>query len=206
MSSFRPLAAHKEDFRPTHRVEPEPGPAPAPNDPPPPRAPTFTPRVESGISSAAAAEAEVRARAEVQSQWTQAVETLRIAERLVAALEARRQALLRDGADVIGDVVRAMATKLVAESLALHPDALPGVIRRAAEILPSDPVRIRVPTSDLARIQSLLPPRLAAALEADPDLDGGVIVESERASIDASLEAAREGIDKAVAAWRQDVG
>lgn len=192
MPTFRPLSRRADAFVPTARAVEAPAPVLAENRPAPEPSPSPSP----------APDPVAAARAGVEREGARVTEALRRAEALVAQLaEARRLDLLAS-ADAIAEVVLALAERVVHTTLALDAAALAEVVRAAAEALPTDPVRVRVAPADVERLRPHLPEGLAAVIEADPTVDGGCVVESARASVDATLDAAREGLREAVHAWR----
>jgi flagellar assembly protein FliH len=135
----------------------------------------------------------------------------RIAElerRLAAALplvdevaRARRAALDRAAEDV-AELVTGLAQKVIGDSLTLHPDALPGLIRGAlAELPDEDEVWIRVAPDQVDAVRAVVPEPHRGRVVAATEVAVGCVVETRQVSIDATLAAAVEGIAAAAAAW-----
>jgi len=149
-------------------------------------------------------ERELALRQELQAEWTRAVDALGVAERLAETLQETRRETIRDSADVIGEIVTNLAERLIGGTLAVNAEAVAKVVRDAVDALPSDAVRVRLSPTDVERVRSLVPEKLAAVLEADPTIQGGCVAETKRASVDATLDAAREGLRAAIAEWHRE--
>lgn len=125
-----------------------------------------------------------------------------LAQNLFGEFEkVRRDALDQAAADVAAMVV-SLARKVIGDSLALHPDAVSGIVKGAIDRLPQeDELSIRVPADAVERVQAVLPERHRPHVVADPSITGGCIVETRFVSIEGSLETAMAGIEAAAAAW-----
>ena len=114
---------------------------------------------------------------------------------------ARRQAIRAADEDV-AQLVLVLAKRIAGETLSLEPGALPGVIRRALERLPeTDEARVRVSPQAAERITAALADDRAVRVIADPEIGLGCVVETRLASIDATMEAAIQGVDAAIQQW-----
>lgn len=159
------------------------------------------------------AEAHARGVAEARAEATahQAELMARIAE-----LEAEREALggLMDGvqrvrsdslaraARDVGELTLAVVRRVVGDCLAVHPDALVSLVEQAIAALPDDEeVVVRVPVGFDQRVSAALGGGRGLRVVPDPDVSSGCIVETTYASIEASLEAAMEGVEAAVDGW-----
>jgi flagellar biosynthesis/type III secretory pathway protein FliH len=115
--------------------------------------------------------------------------------------KARREALDQAASDVAAMVV-ALARKVIGDSLALHPDAVSGIVKGAMDRLPQeDELVIRVPADAVERVRASVPERHRAHVVPDASISGGCIVETRFVSIEGSLETAMHGIEAAAAAW-----
>jgi len=188
-------------------VDPSPAPdpcAPSPDEPD-----------EAVIDEALEARLEVayqRGLEEGRSQATaEAVEAAAEAQLDHTALDDALQALanaradaLRQSADDVAQIVIALANRVVGESLALHPDALPGIVRQALARLPDgEEVWIDVRPEDIERLSKFLPESRHVHLVPKP-LTGGCVVRTRYASLESTLEAVMEGVEAAVTAWANE--
>ncbi len=124
---------------------------------------------------------------------------------LAEGVERFRVEALRQAASDLATLALAMAGRVVGESLALDHEVLLGVINRSLERLPGeDLVSVRVRPEDLSLLEGRLRPRRAIRLVADPDLEGGCILEADFGRVDASLEAAMDGLSEVVDRWRME--
>ncbi|NCG18046.1 MAG: hypothetical protein GWP91_03415 [Rhodobacterales bacterium] len=145
-------------------------------------------------------EVRVQAQAELAEAIaeTQAT-TATLAAALVEVAQLRHQAL-QQAADDVGTIVIALSRRLLDQSLAVHPDALPALVRQALEQLPEDEkIEVHVAPGMMEQVSRALNEN--CKLVADTELGGGVSVCTRHVSIDASLEAAMNGVDAAVKAW-----
>jgi flagellar biosynthesis/type III secretory pathway protein FliH len=140
-----------------------------------------------------------------REQLVQAEADLTVAAAALEEVATLRSAILRSSADQIGDLVVQLARRVLGQSLALHPEALPGVVRDAVALLPErDELVVRVPPSAVERIEAVFKARSGVKVIADPDIAVGCHVEAGHAAIDATLDAAIEGIEAAVRVWAED--
>ena len=213
MSLFKPFRRDKKSFVPSRppgeglpSAEPEPasGTAPAVNrevtpPPPPSRPPGPTPEQNFAM------EAEKQRQAELQAEWTQAVDTLGVASRMMTAASSARRDALHQAAPLIAQVVRTVVERVLVGTLAVDDSALANIVRNAADALPDDAVSVRMPASDLERVRHLLPEALAKVIEADDTVQGGCVAETQRATVDASIEATMQAVDAMLAEWAESL-
>lgn len=115
--------------------------------------------------------------------------------------DARKAALVGAG-DEVAALVVALARRIVGDALAMNPDALPGVVVGALARIPDeDEVWIRVHPSLVDQVRAIVPERHRSRVTADPAVATGCIVETKSAGIDATLEAAFDGVEAATRAW-----
>lgn len=211
MSIFKPFRRQTNEFRASggavatpqqpseSEVSPQ-GSAPAGN-----RETTPTPTPQRAASPDAEAnfahEAEQHKQAELSAKWTQAIDTLNVANRMVEALVDTRKESLAQVAPLIADIVRTMVEHLTAGALKVNDEVLMQVVQQAAEALPEDAVRIRVCPADVERVKHLLPDTLGKVIEADESVESGCIAETQRATVDASLKATRDAIEDVLDTW-----
>jgi len=126
---------------------------------------------------------------------------------LDTALHAFRAEAREQAADDVVQLALTMARRIVGESLALHPDALPGVVAGVLELLPSeDEVTVKVRPEDAAAIENRLRGRRGVRVAVDSEIEAGCVVEATFGTIDATLDTAMGGLERAVRDWREDAG
>ena len=117
-------------------------------------------------------------------------------------LQALRSQAVRAAAADVGVMVTQLARRLVGDSLALHPDALPGLVDGAVSQLPDDDdLVIRVAPDDVSRVRDALDDRFEERIVGDPAIRAGCRVETRHASIDATLDTAMAAVEGAIKAW-----
>lgn len=205
MSLFKPFGGNRKLFQrnaTSRATPPPPEPTPAVAQPAP-KQPEVTPDAPPRAAPAAnfAFEAEKQRQASLQSEWTQAVDTLGIASRMMkAATEAHRDAL-SDSAPLVAGIVRQIVERILHGVIAADDDALVRVVHAAVEALPSDVVRLRMNPVDIERIRHLLPEGMSEVLVPDADVSDGCVAETQRASVDASHAAALAAVDEMLESW-----
>jgi flagellar biosynthesis/type III secretory pathway protein FliH len=188
---------------------PEDGaPEEAPEEPAAPPGPTLE-EVEELVSQARA-EGRAEGRAELQREQTAELAQARKAvadqarelEAALAALPAAREAALTGATADVARVVEAFAHRVVERSLALHPEALPRLVRDClALVAQSEGVHLRVPPDRVEGLRAALSPEWASHVEPDPSIEAGVRVVTRYSEIDATLAAADQAIRAAVEEW-----
>ena len=124
---------------------------------------------------------------------------------LAEALEDFRGKLVADIHKDIGELVIHAARRVVGETLAVHPPALMKLVEDAMARLPGDDeVSVVVRPEAEEMVKSLLATRRPFVIEVDEELEGGCVVRSSVGEVQASLEAAFEGLSQAVADWVED--
>lgn len=120
--------------------------------------------------------------------------------------ELRRQLVARTASEV-GDVVLAVARRVVGDALALHPEALANVVSGALEQLPlEDELTVRVRPEAVEAIRGNLGEREGLAVVSDDTVTEGAVVETRYGRVEATLDTAMAGIEEAVRAWQEDHG
>jgi len=159
-------------------------------------------RAEGREEAAAAAQEVIDA---LKQELDEARRGRELTEGLYDGVETLRRQALAQAAQDLTDLALAMTRRVVEDSMAFEPAALLGIVKRALDRLPGeDVVTIRVRPEDLSLLESRLRPRRAVKLVTDPDLHGGCILEADFGTVDASLEAAMEGLTEAVQSWRME--
>lgn len=180
-SAFQPL------FGANRAPAPEPGPAPVDLD---------------EALAEAKAEGVRETREAMQSELDEMRARLDALEPAFEQLEGLRTEALRQAASDVGALVVAVARRVLGQSLAIHPDALPGVIEQAMGQLPEgDDLVIRVAPDDVARVRDQLDDRFEESVLPDPNIAGGCRLETRHAAIDATVDAAVEAVEAAVRTW-----
>jgi len=169
---------------------------------PDPEAVVDAARAEGRSEAAAAAQETIDA-------LTAELEVLRrekaLAAELLDGVETLRRDALAQASQDLTDLALAMARRVVGDSIAMDPSALLGIVTRALDRLPGeDIVTVRVRPEDLQMLEGRLRSRRAVKLLTDPDLEGGCLLEADFGMVDASLEAAMEGLSDAVHRWRME--
>ncbi|MEQ1564128.1 MAG: FliH/SctL family protein [Myxococcota bacterium] len=142
------------------------------------------------------------ARAEAAGQLAELEARVAAVGPLVAELERARRAALTRASEDLASLVLDLARRVVGASLAIHPEALPNLVRAAIDRLPDDDeVWVKVPPSAVERVAAVVPERHRSRVVADPSLTTGCLVETRHVAIDASLEAAAAGIAEATESW-----
>jgi flagellar assembly protein FliH len=122
-----------------------------------------------------------------------------------AAVEAKQAELAAAGERDLVKLALAVAAKIVKAAVALDRPVAQENLRRAVELTARRrELRVRIHPDDLARIETYLPALRrgfsdveAVALEADPTLArGGVIVQTREGSVDASVAAQLDQIER----------
>ena len=211
MSLFKPFGNNRKLFQrnaTSHnkpQSEPENEPSPVPHTPLAEQVlSASTPPAQVRSSEPAsnfALEAEKQRQASIQSEWTQAIDTLGIASRMMTATTNAHKDALTANAPLIADIVRNIVERTLHGAMRVDDDALVRIIHSAAEALPADVVRLRMNPRDIERVRHLLPERLATAIKPDTSVESGCIAETQRASVDASHAAAREAVDNMLNDW-----
>lgn len=154
---------------------------------------------------AARAEAREQVLAELAERDARAQAQLVVAaEALEQAATLRREAL-HQASKQMGELVLAVVRRIVGESMALHPQALPGIVEAAIALLPErDEVTVRVAPDRVEEIVERFGDRAGVRVIGDASVTGGCRAQAGHAAIDASVEAALTGVAAAVHAWSED--
>ncbi len=138
-------------------------------------------------------EAAARSRAEMQVQP--------LMERLTQALKelaSARPALLRDAEAELVDLALAIAHRILRRQLAIDRDALQGLVKSALEKMQAQQIcRVRVHPELSGALRHALERQGQGALEVVEDASlsfGGILLETARGNLDASLETQLEEI------------
>ena len=204
---FEPLFGRKGagagpvGFTPLHESLGQPGPARAPT--PEPTGPVDLDALLAEAHEAGAAEA----RAELEGRIAELEAALATVGPALDQVAGLRRSAVRQAASDVGALVLAVTRRIVGDSLALHPEALPRVLEEAVATLDDDDeLRIRVARDDVERAREVLGEARAEQVTGDPSIDGGCRVEARHAAIDATVEAAVDAVETAVRTWVESRG
>jgi len=152
------------------------------------------------------AEAREEGASEAREAMEEELASLRaVVEEVGPALEelARlRHTTLVAAAEEVADIIRLFAHKIVGDSLALHPDALPKLVQDAIAQLPeADEITIEVSPAAAETLSRHLDASLRDRVIVDPELEAGAIVRTRHATLDASLRHAESALETAIQGW-----
>lgn len=158
--------------------------------------------VRAAVTAEVAAATEKRVRAELGTRIAALEARLpKLDEALAGVQTARREALHEAAADV-AEMVRMLARRVLGHTLAVDPDALTHVIQEAVAALQDDRVTaIRVSPDLLDAVTSRLDAAWRDRVQPDPSVGAGARIDTETASVDATLDAAMAGVDRALGEW-----
>jgi len=129
-------------------------------------------------------------------------EMARVLRSAVDAAERARRESVHQAAQDIADIVLRVSRRVVEQSLALHPDALPQLIREAIAQLPeSDEFTIAVAPTMIDQISRTMGSDLGRRVVADPDIINGCVVRTRHVSIESTVDTVLVGVDAAIRAW-----
>ena len=127
---------------------------------------------------------------------------LDLVQPLIHQLVTMRKETLQQAAKDVAEIVLLTARRVVGDSLAYNPEALPTLVEAAIEQMPDeDEIIIKVAPDDVPCVQDALDEAFRENVVASEDVEAGCIVETKFASIDSSLEAVVAGLESAVAEW-----
>ena len=190
-ANLRPETADGEMRAMFEPPEPEAAPEPAP-----------TAEEIQGALEQARARGFEEGRESRQPEIDQLQEQLSALQPILEELGQIRRGLVHRAARDIADIVLLLARRVLGDSLALHPQALPKLVDAAVNRLADeDQVWIKVPPSAVDEVRAQLDTKLADRVIGDESITAGCIVETQYASIESSLDAAMDGVEQAVARW-----
>jgi flagellar biosynthesis/type III secretory pathway protein FliH len=159
------------------------------------------------LLDAARAEGAEQARAEAEAELAAMRAKLDTLGPALDQLAALRTTALREAASQIGDIVLQLTRRIVGDSLAANPEALPSLVSSSLSQLPDeDDVTIRVAPDDVNAVRDALDDRFEDSVLGDASITAGCRIETRHASIDATLEAALEAVGAAVRTWVETRG
>lgn len=189
---------------PTPAPEPPPAPVTAPPVAPEPEPAPAPPPID---LDAVIAEAYARGRADAEAacapKLARLERELAVLPAIVAGADTVRATALREASDDIGRIVAALGARLLGATM-IDAAVVARTVRESLDRMQTrDPVRVRVSPAVADKIRAGLAGEAQVEVVADASVTGGAVLESEGARIDATLGAALEGLDRAIAAWKE---
>jgi flagellar biosynthesis/type III secretory pathway protein FliH len=129
-------------------------------------------------------------------------ETAKTLTDAIEEVDTLRHRILRDNAEAVGDMITGIARRVLGSSLALHPDALPNLVRRAVEQMPArEGLTVSVPAAQAERIHRVVGAEMGIQVLPDIEIQDGCVVRSEGVSIESTVDIAIQGVEDAVSEW-----
>lgn len=208
--AFKPLGGERrgQGFRPAFSRSSEEGFQPGPGS----RAVTAElanqPEPEPVDLEALVAEARAQGaaqeRARVEEELRQLHQRAQALDEAVEQVCGLREQVLTEVTEEVGELVLRLTERVLEQSIALHPEAMPTLLRRALDRFPDrEGLSIRVPPGALEGLREVVSPEVAAALVEDPTVRQGVVVSSRRGEVESTLASAMEAIEEAVRTWQE---
>lgn len=142
------------------------------------------------------------AKNQIQPQIDQLENQLELIQPMIQQMIHLRRESLEQAAKDIADIVLMVAKRVVGDSLAYNPDALPTLVQSAISQMPEeDEITIKVAQDDVACVKDALDEPFQRCVVASDSIEAGCIVETKFASIDSSLDAVATGLEAAVNEW-----
>lgn len=142
------------------------------------------------------------AKNQLQPQIEQLENQLELIQPMIQQMIHLRRESLEQAAKDIADIVLMVAKRVVGDSLAYNPDALPTLVQSAISQMPEeDEITIKVAQDDVACVKDALDEPFQRCVIASDSIEAGCIVETKFASIDSSLDAVATGLETAVNEW-----
>jgi flagellar biosynthesis/type III secretory pathway protein FliH len=141
-------------------------------------------------------------REELEPQIRQLEEQLSIVQPLIHQLLTMRREAVEMAAKDVAAIVLQVSRRVVGDSLAYNPEALPVLVENAISQMPEeDQITIKVAPDDVECIQDAVGEAYKDRVQASNEIEAGCLVETQFASIDSSLEAVLAGLETAVNEW-----
>ncbi len=166
--------------------------------------PALTPADLEALLDQARAEGAAQERARVEGELGQLRNQGRALAEAVEQVRGLRRQILTEVTEEVGELVCRLTQRVLGQSIALHPEALPTLLARALERFPDqEGLSIRVPPGAMEALREVVSPEVGAALVEDPTVQQGVVVSSRRGEVESTLASAMEAIEEAVRAWQE---
>ena len=138
----------------------------------------------------------------MQPQIDQLENQLDLIQPMIQQMIHLRRESLEQAAKDIADIVLMVAKRVVGDSLAYNPDALPTLVQSAISQMPEeDELTIKVARDDVECVKDALDEPYQRCVVASDEIEAGCVVETKFASIDSSLDAVASGLESAVSEW-----
>ena len=142
------------------------------------------------------------AKNQMQPQIDQLENQLDLIQPMIQQMIHLRRESLEQAAKDIADIVLMVAKRVVGDSLAYNPDALPTLVQSAISQMPEeDELTIKVARDDVDCVKDALDEPYQRCVVASDEIEAGCVVETKFASIDSSLDAVASGLESAVNEW-----
>ena len=142
------------------------------------------------------------AKNQMQPQIDQLENQLDLIQPMIQQMIHLRRESLEQAAKDIADIVLMVAKRVVGDSLAYNPDALPTLVQSAISQMPEeDELTIKVARDDVECVKDALDEPYQRCVVASDEIEAGCVVETKFASIDSSLDAVASGLESAVSEW-----
>lgn len=147
-------------------------------------------------------------REEAEAAHAEAIEELKSATATLQAalqdVERIRGEAMAQQASLVAEMITSVTRRVLGASIALHPDALPHLVRRTVEQMPArEGLTVSVPAAQAERIQRSIGAELGVHIIPDINLHEGCVVRSEGVHIESTLDSVMEGVEAAVADWKK---
>jgi len=156
------------------------------------------------LAAAAFEEGKQEALVELRRDMERARGLERAAVDLIEKLQVARKDALASAAQELGDIVLAVTRRIVATAVQQHPETVTRIAREALEALPDDQVRLRCRPEDAEHLQAVANRSEGVEIVPDPLIQGGLVLETRHASIDATLDGILGEVENAVKHWLED--
>lgn len=116
-----------------------------------------------------------------------------------------RNQAMAENAGIVSEMITTVTRRVLGASIAMHPDALPHLVRRTIEQMPArEGLTVSVPAAQAERIQRSVGTEFGVPIVPDITLQDGCVVRSEGVHIESSLNSVMEGVEAAVAEWTKN--
>lgn len=128
-----------------------------------------------------------------------------LAQQLMDKMDAAAQEQAQEAREKIGDLIIATLRRFVGDIELFQEKTLSNAFGEiAAGMVGEREVVVRVSPEQVAMASALIADRAGWTIRTDPDIGGGMRIETERGSVDATLEVALDGVANAVEAWLKE--
>lgn len=126
-------------------------------------------------------------------------------DELVESLSAAHGQALQEAADGVAEMVLKLTERVLGASLALHPQALETLVREAISAMPAEEtVEVRVPPDRVDEVSAMVQGRGQVKVIGDESITGGCRASTSTVTIESTVAAVIEGLEKAVDQWKTE--